>query len=333
MKLKSPYLVKPGVKFHLSAASTGDQGAFRGKDDAEKAMGRYRKQLDALQEVFYASQAKAILVVLQGMDTAGKDGAIRSIFSGINPQGCQVAAFKVPTLLEVRHDFLWRCQAQAPPRGMIGIFNRSHYEDVLSPVVHGLMNEKTARRHMDDINAWEEMLIDNNTVILKFFLNISQDEQTRRLQARIDDPEKHWKLSASDFAERRFWADYSDRYEEILRHTSTKHAPWFVIPADHKWFRDVAISAILVEAMQSLKLEYPKPTMDASALQLENVSPANATKEAKHPDAVENGPEKSGSKKMSKRDRKRSAKHGGTDEPNGAATVASSNKSETGIDQ
>lgn len=319
MKLKSPFLVKPDFKVRLTDFSTDGQGSFRDKDDAVKTMAGYRKQLDDLQEVFYASQAKALLIVLQGMDTAGKDGTIRSIFSGVNPQGCQVAAFKVPTSLEARHDFLWRCQAQLPPRGMIGIFNRSHYEDVLSPVVHGNMSDKIARRHMDDINGWEQTLADNDTLVLKFFLHISQDEQTRRLQSRIDDPEKHWKLSPADFAERKFWSAYATRYEDILRHTSHKHAPWFVIPSDHKWVRDVAISGILVDALKDLKLTYPKPTFDPRGLDLgvktKNAAVGKAAKKA--------GKHKSG--KAAKQAAEISEEAAGVMAPAAAADIAAGN--------
>jgi len=268
MKLKSSYLVKPHSKVRLSGLSTSETGSFHDKDDVEPVLAKHLEQLAALQEVLYASQSKAVLIVLQGMDTAGKDGTIRHIFSGINPQGCDVAAFKVPTPLEARHEFLWRCQAQTPARGMIEIFNRSHYEDVLSPRVHGLISDKVARRRMDDINSWERTLADNEVVILKFFLHISHAEQTRRLQARIDTPDKRWKLSPADFAERKFWPKYVDAYEDILRHTSHKHAPWFVIPADNKWYRNIAISQILVDAMKGLKLEYPKPTFDPSGIKL-----------------------------------------------------------------
>ena len=268
MKLKSSYFVKPHSKVRLSRLSTSETGSFHDKDDVEPVLAKHLEQLAALQEVLYASQSKAVLIVLQGMDTAGKDGTIRHIFSGINPQGCDVAAFKVPTPLEARHEFLWRCQAQTPARGMIEIFNRSHYEDVLSPRVHGLISDKTVRRRMDDINAWERTLADNEVVILKFFLHISHAEQTRRLQARIDTPDKRWKLSPADFAERKFWPKYVDAYEDILRHTSYKHAPWFVIPADNKWYRNIAISQILVDAMKGLKLEYPKPTFDPSGIKL-----------------------------------------------------------------
>jgi PPK2 family polyphosphate:nucleotide phosphotransferase len=280
MKLKSPFLIKPHSKIRLDNLSSSEHPGFKKKEDADSVLVKHREQLDALQNVFYASQAKAILIVLQGMDTAGKDGTIRHIFSGVNPQGCQVASFKVPTALEARHEFLWRCQAQTPPRGIIGIFNRSHYEDVLSPRVHGAISAKTARERMDDINAWERTLTDNNVIVLKFFLHISHAEQTARLQDRIDTPDKRWKLSPADFAERTFWPQYQTAYEDILRYTSRKQAPWFVIPADNKWYRNIAISQILVDVMQSLKLEYPKPTFDPKGIKLTKETPAVAAKKS-----------------------------------------------------
>ena len=280
MKLKSPYLVKPESKVTLSHLSTDETGDLKDHKAAEFVVAEHRKQLENLQERFYAAESKALLIVLQGMDTAGKDGTIRHIFSGINPQGCQVASFKVPTALEAHHDFLWRCHAQVPPRGMIGIFNRSHYEEVLSPRVHGALSAKQARWHMDDINAWEKTLTDNNVVILKFFLHISKEEQTRRLQARIDTPDKRWKLSASDLAERQFWGDYMEAYEDVFERTSHRHAPWFLIPADHKWYRDVAISKLLVEALGELKLEYPAASFDPSGLDLRKESDAVVAEKA-----------------------------------------------------
>jgi PPK2 family polyphosphate:nucleotide phosphotransferase len=281
MKLKSPFLVKPHSKVRLSDYPTAAHPGFRDENSTKATLEKHRKQLAELQEVLYASQAKAILIVLQGMDTAGKDGTIRHIFSGVNPQGCDVASFKVPTPVELRHDFLWRCHAQVPPRGMIGIFNRSHYEDVLSPYVHGLTSAKVAHRRMDDINEWERTLTDQDVVIFKFFLHISHAEQTRRLQARIDTPDKRWKLSPADFEERKFWDKYAAAYEEILHRTSRKHAPWFVIPADHKWFRNVAISQILVDAMQGLKLKYPAPTFEPKGLELAEETVTSAAKKAK----------------------------------------------------
>lgn len=281
MKLKSPYLVKPGEKLKLSSLKTNSTGDFAHNDDAEDALADDLKQLDELQQLLYASQDKAVLVVLQGMDTAGKDGTIRHIFSGINPEGCQVASFKVPTTLERRHDFLWRCQVQMPPRGIIGIFNRSHYEEVLSPRVHGLIPKKTVAKYLEDINAWEKTLADNNVLILKFFLHISRKEQTERLQARIDDPSKHWKMAASDFEERPFWPDYMKAYEDILRETSHKHAPWFVVPSDHKWYRNVVISGVLRQALEGLKMRYPAPTFDPSGMQLADESAKDAARDVK----------------------------------------------------
>ncbi len=268
MKIKSPYLVKPHTRVRLSKFSSSDMGGYKSEESAALVLVKHRALLAELQDVFYANQSKALLIVLQGMDTAGKDGAISHIFSGVNPQGCDVASFKVPTPLEARHDFLWRTHAQVPPRGMIGIFNRSHYEDVLSPRVHKLISAKTMRRRLDEINSFEDMLVDNNVLILKFYLHISRDEQTRRLQSRIDNKKKHWKLTEADVHERKFWPDYIDCYDRILSTTSPRHAPWFVIPSDNKWYRNVAISSIIVDALQSLKLTFPAPTLDPSEIKL-----------------------------------------------------------------
>lgn len=279
MKFKSPHLIPPHTKVRLSRLSTTDHDGFPDKDAAELVVAKHREQLEALQEVFYASQKKALLIVLQGMDTAGKDGTIRHIFSGINPQGCDVSSFKVPTPLEAQHEFLWRCQKRVPARGMIGIFNRSHYEDLLSPWVHGKIDDKTLRRRIHDINAWEQTLTDENVLVLKFYLHISRTEQTDRLQERIDMPDKRWKLSPADFAERQFWPKYIDAYEEILRHTSHEHAPWFVIPSDFKWYRNVAISAILVEAMRGLKLKYPAATFNPKGIDLKEETAVQAAKQ------------------------------------------------------
>jgi len=278
--MRSPYLIQPGHKVYLADISTHDHDGFADKAAAELTIAKHREQLADLQQVFYAAQSRAILIVLQGMDTAGKDGVIRHIFSGINPQGCNVSSFKVPTPEEARHDFLWRCQKQTPERGMIGIFNRSHYEDVLSPIVHGTIDRKTVRKRLHDINQWEQTLTDNNVVVLKFFLHISHAEQTARIQARIDDPGKHWKLAPADLVERQYWSKYVAAYEHILTQTSRPCAPWFVIPSDHKWFRNVAISSILVHTMRSLKLKFPTPAFDPTGLDLKRLSPATAAKRA-----------------------------------------------------
>ncbi|WP_263383170.1 polyphosphate kinase 2 family protein [Granulicella arctica] len=268
MKLKSPYLVKPHVRVRLSRLATDDDGGYKTKESAALVLVKHRDRLDALQNIFYASQQRALLIVLQGMDTAGKDGTIRHIFSGVNPQGCDVSSFKVPTALEERHDFLWRAHNAIPPRGMIGIFNRSHYEDVLSPRVHKVISAKTAEQRFAEINDFEAALAANGVVILKFFLHISQEEQTARLQARLDNPDKHWKLSAADFKERQYWHEYQHAYNDVISATSHRHAPWFVIPADHKWYRDVAISKILADTLDRLKLEYPAPTMNPKTVKL-----------------------------------------------------------------
>jgi PPK2 family polyphosphate:nucleotide phosphotransferase len=268
MKLKSPYLVKPNAKLKLSRIASDDTGSFKHEDAANAVLDRHREEFAKLQEVFYASQQKALLIVLQGMDTSGKDGAISHIFCGINPQGCNVSSFKEPTPVEKLHDFLWRVHSQVPPRGMIQIFNRSHYEDILVPRVHKLISAGKLNQHIDDILEFESMLYDNQVIVLKFFLHISYEEQARRLQSRIDDPEKHWKLSESDFRERGFWSQYEDAYNHVIGATSRKHAPWFIIPSDHKWYRNVAISEVLVKVMKDLKLDYPKPTMDPSKIKL-----------------------------------------------------------------
>jgi PPK2 family polyphosphate:nucleotide phosphotransferase len=278
---KSPYLIHPHSKLKLDKLSTSDHDGFRDKDAAELVIARHREKLAILQEVFYASQAKALLIVLQGMDTAGKDGTIRHIFSGINPQGCDVSSFKVPTPLEARHDFLWRCQAKTPARGMIGIFNRSHYEDVLAPRVHHQISMKTVKQRFRDINAWEQTLVNEDVLILKFFLHISREEQTERLQSRIDTPDKRWKLSPADFEERRFWPSYIDAYQDLIQQTSHKHAPWFVIPADHKWYRNVAISQILLDTMSTLNLKYPLPTFNPEGMDLKKESAAKVAKQAR----------------------------------------------------
>ena len=267
MKLKTPWLIAPHSKVRLSKIDSSADGG-KTHETAAAVLAGHRDKLAKLQEVLYAGQKRSVLIVLQGMDTAGKDGTISHIFSGINPQGCDVASFKVPTPLEARHDFLWRCHAKVPAAGMIGIFNRSHYEDVLFPRVHKQISHKEARQHMDEINAFEQMLTDNGTMVLKFFLHISKDEQKKRLQSRLDDPDKLWKFSAADLKERAFWDDYQAAYEDLFEHTSKKDAPWFTIPADHKWYRNLAISEILVEALGQMKLKYPEPTVDPKTIKL-----------------------------------------------------------------
>ncbi len=268
MKELSAYRIDPDKPLRLKQIPTDSTGKLSNEDEAEAELKAQRKHLTKLQEVMYAGGTNGLLIVLQGMDTAGKDGTIRGIFDGVNPQGCNVASFKVPTAVELKHDFLWRVHPFAPARGMIGIFNRSHYEDVLAPVVHGTIDRKTAKQRMKEICAFESLLVHSGITVLKFFLHISAEEQGRRLQSRIDDEDKHWKLSAGDFAERKFWSKYQLAYDNIFAHTSTADAPWYVIPADHKWHRNVAISTVVVHALKSLKLEFPKSSVDVSTLKV-----------------------------------------------------------------
>jgi PPK2 family polyphosphate:nucleotide phosphotransferase len=264
MKIKSPYLVKPGAKFRLKEWPTDDTGSFKDEADAQNDLEKHCGTLGKLQDVLFAEAKHALLIVLQAMDTGGKDGTIRHIFTGVNPQGVDVTPFKVPTPFEAAHDYLWRVHAAVPRLGTIGIFNRSHYEDVLVTRVHDTISDKVAKRRFREINQFEEMLYDNGVTILKFFLHISHKEQTARLKARCEEKEKHYKISESDFHERVYWRKYQECYEDAIRATSQKHAPWFVIPADHKWYRNVAVSRIIVEALKAMDLKYPQPKFDVA---------------------------------------------------------------------
>jgi len=259
----------PGADVHLAHIETADTSSWAGgKRKAEAALPELRAELDHLQELFYADAHRGLLVVLQGMDTSGKDGVIRHVFEGVNPQGVRVSSFKQPTPEELAHDFLWRVHRDAPAKGEIVIFNRSHYEDVLVARVHDLVPRKVWSKRFDAINAFERELVEEGDVILKFFLHISRAEQARRLKDRIKDPTKRWKLSAADFHERRYWNKYQTAYEDVLVRTNTPWAPWYILPSDHKWFRNLAISSILVDQLRSLKLRYPPPRVPVSSLRL-----------------------------------------------------------------
>jgi PPK2 family polyphosphate:nucleotide phosphotransferase len=264
MKTKNSYFAKPHAKFDLKDWPTDDTGRFTKEEDTREVLKHHRQTLDALQEVLFAEKKHALLIVLQAMDTGGKDGTIRHIFTGVNPQGVDVTPFKVPTPLEAAHDFLWRAHAAVPRLGKIGIFNRSHYEDVLVTRVHKTISDRVAERRFREINHFEEMLSDNGVTILKFFLHISHKEQTARLKERCGEKDKHYKISESDFHERIYWNKYQKFYEEAIGATSRKHAPWFVIPADHKWYRNIAVSGVIVDALKAMDLKYPQPTFDVS---------------------------------------------------------------------
>lgn len=224
--------------------------------EAEQELQQLSDELSDLQELLAAAQHHSMLIVLQGMDTGGKDGTIRHVLSHVNPQGCEVHSFKEPTQIELAHDFLWRVHRVAPGKGTMGIFNRSHYEDVLVVRVHNLVPEEVWSRRYKEINHFEKLLANNNTIILKFFLHISFDEQTKRLQAREQDKDKAWKLSASDWSERKYWDDYQKAYEDALSKCSTDEAPWYIVPANHKWYRNLAIAHTLVQTMRTYQDEW-----------------------------------------------------------------------------
>ena len=253
------YRVAPDSLVRLQDHDPDDTGTYKRREQAADRTAKLKQTLDALQERLYAEGARAVLVVLQGMDASGKDGTIRHVMSGLNPQGCIVASFKVPTPLEQKHDFLWRVHASCPPHGYIGIFNRSHYEDVLTTRVHGWITDKEAHRRFRRIRAFEELLTDNGTRILKFYLHISKEEQKARLLARVDDPEKRWKVSPQDLKERAYWKEYKKAFEEALAATSTVAAPWFVVPANHKWYRDLVVADRLAHALEEMDPRPPKP--------------------------------------------------------------------------
>ncbi len=257
--IKSPYLVKPGSKVKLSKFPTDDRGDFEDKDHAAPTTEKNLKKLKKLQSLLYAEGKHALLVVFQAMDAGGKDGCIDHVFSGVNPQGCEVTSFKAPTALELGHDFLWRIHNAAPRKGMIGIYNRSHYESVLVERVKDLVPKSVWSKRYEHINAYEKLLADEGTVILKFYLHISKEEQKARLQDRLDDPSKNWKFDARDLEERKHWDAYHEAYADALEKCSTEYAPWFVVPADHKWFRNWVISDTIVRTLEKLDMEYPPP--------------------------------------------------------------------------
>ncbi len=240
-------------KVHLKDYDPSYTGEHTDHAEAKQELEKLNNELSDLQEALAAAQQQSLLMILQGMDTSGKDGTIRHVLSGVNPQGCRVYSFKQPTPEELAHDFLWRIHKVTPAKGMMGIFNRSQYEDVLVARVHNLVPEEVWSRRYKEINAFEKLLANNGTIVLKFFLHISYDEQERRLLAREQDKDKAWKLSSSDWAERKYWNDYQNAYEDALSKCSTDEAPWYIVPANHKWYRNLAIAHTLVHTMNKYK--------------------------------------------------------------------------------
>lgn len=254
------YRVEPGRAAQIAARDTRDLQGFSEGKAAGKVRGKaLTKELEELQELLYAEGKHKVLIVLQAMDTGGKDGTIRHVFDGTNPQGVKVASFKKPTPEELAHDYLWRVHDHAPGSGEIAIFNRSHYEDVLVVRVHSLVPEGRWRRRFDHINAFEKLLTDEGTTILKFYLHISHDEQAERLQARLDDPTKQWKFNKGDLEHRDLWDKYMEAYAAALTLTSTERAPWYIVPANRKWYRNIVVAKTIVETLERLDMEYPEP--------------------------------------------------------------------------
>ena len=262
------YRVEPGADVRLGEWSTDDDGGMD-KEAGKQQLKALNRRLEELQELLYAEGKHKLLVVLQATDTGGKDGTIRHVFDGTNPQGVKVASFKKPTSRELAHDYLWRVHRHTPGDGEIVIFNRSHYEDVLVVRVHGLVPEERWSRRYDHINGFERLLADEGTTIVKFFLHISKEEQAERLQARLDDPTKHWKFSLGDLDERKRWDDYQRAFAAMLSRTSTPDAPWYVVPADRKWYRNLVVASVLVETLEGLAMEFPEPEDDLSGVVIE----------------------------------------------------------------
>lgn len=255
------YRVKPGSRLNLDRYDPDGTGDYKktdqGKEKAKAITAELTGQLGELQERLYANGTRSLLIVLQGMDTSGKDGTIKSVMSGVNPQGCKVVSFKAPSSEELSHDFLWRVHQKAPSKGQIGIFNRSHYEDVLITRVHGWVSDKVVQQRFNQIKEFEALLHESGTTILKLFLHISKDEQKERLEERIRDPEKRWKFNEGDLEERKLWKNYMDAFEDMLAATSTDHAPWYIVPANRKWYRNLVVADLAVHALDDMKLKTP----------------------------------------------------------------------------
>jgi PPK2 family polyphosphate:nucleotide phosphotransferase len=260
--VRDKWIVRPGSRVRLSEIDPGDTSSLPSKHDAKERLSQDAEAIDALQDLLYAERKRSLLIILQGMDTSGKDGTVKNVFSATGPLGVDVTAFGRPSAEEMAHDFLWRVHAACPARGMIGIFNRSHYEDVLVGRVRKLAPADVIERRYDQINAFEAVLAASGTRILKFMLHISKDEQRERLQARLDHPAKRWKFDPGDLEDRALFGRYMEAYEQVLERCSTETAPWYVIPADHKWARNAAIAAIVRQTLEDMDPRPPKVDWD-----------------------------------------------------------------------
>lgn len=262
--------IAAGAKVALGKLDPRGTAGYPGnKEKAAARIARLNDQLEELQELMFAERRQRLLIVLQGMDTSGKDGVVRQVFEGVNPQGVRVTSFRAPTILERERPYLWRVMPHVPAAGEIAIFNRSHYEDVLVLRAHGTMSPAVCRQRFAQINDFERMLAEEGTTILKFFLHISREEQRARLQERLDDPKKHWKFNVGDIAERRLWNEYRRAYEDLLTHTSSKHAPWYVVPADRNWYRNLVVAELLVATLRGFGMKYPPLPTDLHGLRFD----------------------------------------------------------------
>ena len=280
MNYRKMFRVKPGGKVRLDKIDPADIGDWKNRDEAEALIGDNTRKLAELQYKLYAENRQSLLIILQAMDAGGKDGVINHVLAPMNPQGCRVQGFKVPSAEEAGHDFLWRIHRAAPRNGEVVIFNRSHYEDVLVARVHKLVPKKIWSERYEFINDFEKMLLAHHTRVVKFFLHISKEEQLARFEERLDEKDKHWKISENDYRERAYWDDYMAAFEDALSKCSTVDCPWYVIPSNHKWFRNLAVSQILVETMKDMDMQMPQPTVDIATIR-------RLIEQEKHPETAE----------------------------------------------
>jgi PPK2 family polyphosphate:nucleotide phosphotransferase len=282
MKYLEEFRVSPKEQVRLKTLDPSFDGKNETKESALIRIAKLQKRMDELQFRLYAEQKQSLLIILQALDAGGKDGVVRHVIGSMNPQNCRVVSFKQPSPEELSHDYLWRIEHQTPRHGEVVIFNRSHYEDVLVVRVHELIPESIWSKRYSQINDFEERLSMNRTHILKFFLHISREEQLKRFEQRLDDPARQWKISEADYSERDLWSDYESAYEDVLNKCSTKEAPWFVIPSNHKWFRNLVISEIIVETMENLRITTPLPTVDIEEIRKKYHKAAEKLKKSGH---------------------------------------------------
>jgi PPK2 family polyphosphate:nucleotide phosphotransferase len=295
MDYRKQMIVKPGHRLRLKDVDPAFKGHHETHDSAAEELERYRQKLGQLQALLYAEKKHSVLIVLQALDAGGKDGTVDHVFAAFNPQGTSVVSFKQPTPIELAHDFLWRVHPHAPPKGWVAIFNRSHYEDVLIARVHKLVDKPTWTARYDRIRSFESGLTESGTTIVKFFLHISKEEQLARFAQRLDDPARNWKISESDYSERALWDDYIEAFEDALAATSTREAPWYVIPANHKWFRNLAVSRIVADTMEELGMSFPQPTVDLAEIRRKYHAAAEEERRDKGREGA--APRKSGGKR------------------------------------